>query len=132
MGWGKQLRIVQRWVKEHIACLLAPGGSLKIKGLKSYSWCYKPTVIIHSLYLLCRCCLSLQSCPTLCDPTDHSLQVPLSMGFSRQEYQSGLPCPPQGYLPDPGTELASHVISGLAGRFFTAEPPGKPCIYSKE
>ena len=30
--------------------------------------------------------------------------APLSMGFSRQEYWSGLPCPPPGDLPDPGTE----------------------------
>ena len=36
-----------------------------------------------------------------------SLEAPLSMGFSRQEYQSGLPCPPPGDLPDPGIELMS-------------------------
>ena len=36
---------------------------------------------------------SLQSCPTLCDPTDGSHQAPLSLGFSRQEYWSGLPVP---------------------------------------
>ena len=34
--------------------------------------------------------LSLQSCPTLCDPMDVARQAPLSMGFSRQEYWSGL------------------------------------------
>ena len=34
-------------------------------------------------------------------------QVPLSMGFSRQEYWSGLPCPPLGDLPDPGIETMS-------------------------
>ena len=36
---------------------------------------------------------SLQSCPTLCDPVDGSHQAPASMGFSRQEYWSGLPLP---------------------------------------
>ena len=36
-------------------------------------------------------------------------QAPLSMGFSRQEYWSGLPCPPPGDLPDPGTEPTSHI-----------------------
>ena len=36
---------------------------------------------------------SLQSCPTLCDPVDHGPQAPLSMGFSSQEYWSGLPLP---------------------------------------
>ena len=41
--------------------------------------------------------------PTLCEPMDYS-QAPLSMGFSRQEYQSGLPFPPSRDLPDPGIE----------------------------
>ena len=50
-------------------------------------------------------------------------QAPLSTGISRQEHWSGLSCPPPGDLPDPGTESASPV---LAGRFFTAVPPGKP------
>ena len=36
-------------------------------------------------------------------------QAPLSMGFSKQEYWSGLPCPPTGDLPDPGIEHLSHV-----------------------
>ena len=50
-------------------------------------------------------------------------QAPLSMGFSRQGYWSKLPFPSSGDLPDPGTELVSPA---LAGRFFTAEPPGMP------
>ena len=41
-------------------------------------------------------------------------QAPLSMGFSKQEYWSELPCPPSGELPDPRIEPAA-----LAGRFFT-------------
>ena len=36
-------------------------------------------------------------------------EAPLSMGFSRQQYWSGLPCPPPGDLPDPGFEPVSHV-----------------------
>ena len=52
---------------------------------------------------------SLQLCLTLCDPMDVTHQAPLSMGFSKQEYWSGLPCPPPGGLPDPGIKLASHV-----------------------
>ena len=46
-------------------------------------------------------------------------QAPLSMGFSRQEYWSGLPFPPPGDLVDPGIEPASPVSPALAGRFFT-------------
>ena len=54
---------------------------------------------------------SLQSCPTLCDPMDcTALQAPLSMGFSGQEYWSGLPCPPPGDLPNPGIEPRSPAL----------------------
>ena len=49
-------------------------------------------------------------------------KAPLSMGFSRPEYWSGLPFPTVG-LPDPGIRPASPE---LAGGFFTTEPPGKP------
>ena len=48
-------------------------------------------------------------------------QVPLSMRFSRQEYWSGLPCPPPGDLPDPGMEPTSLMSPELAGGFFTWE-----------
>ena len=50
-------------------------------------------------------------------------QAPLSMGFPRQEYWSGLPLPSPGDLPDPGIEPVSPA---LAGRLFTAAPPGNP------
>ena len=53
-------------------------------------------------------------------------QSPLSMGFSRQEYQRGLPCPPPGDLPDPEIEPLSLMSPELAGGFFPAVPPGKP------
>ena len=46
-------------------------------------------------------------------------QAPLSMGFSSQQYWSGLPCPPPGDLPDPGMERASIMSPALAVGFFT-------------
>ena len=46
-------------------------------------------------------------------------QIHLSMGFSRQEYWSGLPRAPPGDLPNPGIKPASLLSSALAGRFFT-------------
>ena len=52
-------------------------------------------------------------------------QAPLSMGFSRQEYWSGLAFPSPGNLPNPGVK---PVSPSLAGRFFTTEPLGKPII----
>ena len=48
-----------------------------------------------------------------------ALQAPLSMGFSRQEYWSGLPCPAPGDLPDPEIKSASLTFPVLAGGFFT-------------
>ena len=48
-------------------------------------------------------------------------QAPLCMGFSRQEYWSGLPCPPPGDLPDPGIEPSSLYVSCMAGPFFTRD-----------
>ena len=58
-------------------------------------------------------------------------KAPLSMGFSRQEYWSGLLCPTPGHIPNPGTEPVSPVSPALADRFFTTiaiwEAP--PCLY---
>ena len=48
-------------------------------------------------------------------------QAPLSMGFPRQEYWSGLLFPPPGNLPDPGNEPMSLQSPVLAGMFFTWE-----------
>ena len=57
-----------------------------------------------------------------------ALQVPLSVGFPRQEYWSGLPLPSLGDLPDPGIEPESLKSAALAGRFFTSESPEKPLV----
>ena len=62
----------------------------------------------------------VQSCLALCDPVDcTAFQAPLSVEFSRQEYWSGLPCPPPGDLPDSGIKPLSSVSSAMAGVFFT-------------
>ena len=55
-------------------------------------------------------------------PWTVALQAPLSMGFSRQKYWSGLSFPSPGDLPEPGIKPASP---SLAGRFFATEPPGE-------
>ena len=52
-------------------------------------------------------------------PWTIAYQAPLSMGFSRQEYWSGLPSPSPGNLPNPGIEPTSLMSPALAGRFFT-------------
>ena len=63
-----------------------------------------------------------RSCPTHCDPMDYiAHQAPLSMGFFRQEYWSGLSVPPPGVLPNPGIEPESPVSPALKGIFFTTK-----------
>ena len=64
-----------------------------------------------------------QSCPTLCDPWTVAHKAPPSMGFSRQEYWSGLPFLSPGDLPDPGIEPRSSTLQADA---LTSAPPGKP------
>ena len=73
---------------------------------------------------------SLQSIPTLWAPWTVAHQAPLSMGFYRQEYWSGLLCPPPGDLPDPGIKPATLKIylHWQVGSLPLA-PPGKMIIY---
>ena len=56
-------------------------------------------------------------------PWTVSQQAPLSMGYPRQEYWTGLPFPPPGDLSDPGIEPVSPAFPALADGFFTTEPP---------
>ena len=70
---------------------------------------------------------SLQSCPALFSSLwTATRQALLSLGFSRQGYWSGWPCPPPGDLSDPGMEPASLVSTALTvGGSFPLAPPGK-------
>ena len=61
-------------------------------------------------------------------------QAPLSMGFSRREYWSGLPYPTTRELPDPGIEPEPPTSPGLAVGFFTTVPPARhksDCAYMR-
>ena len=72
------------------------------------------------------CCLVTKLCLTVfATLLTVARQAPLSMGFPRQEYWSGLPFPSPGDLPVPGIEPISPA---LASKFFTTEPPGKPLL----
>ena len=84
---------------------------------------------ILSLSLLLElCCVwsITQLCPTLCDPLTAPRQAPLSMGFSRQEYWSGLPCPPPGNLPKPGSGTCGSYVSCTGGSSLPLALPGEP------
>ena len=62
-------------------------------------------------------------------PWTVAYQAPPSMGFSRQEYWSGLPLPSPGDLPNPGIEPMSPAFQADA---LTSEPPGKPLMSIEE
>ena len=78
--------------------------------------------VYHSA--LCARAESLQPCPTLRNPV--ARQTSLSIGFSRREYWSGLPCPPPGDLPDPGIEPTSPVSPALQVDSLLLSHPGSP------
>ena len=76
---------------------------------------------LHQCHAVCACTLSHFSRVRLfVTPWTVARQAPLPMGFSRQEYWSGLPCPSLGDLADPGIELESLLSPALVGAFFTA------------
>ena len=66
--------------------------------------------------------LVAKSCLTLATPWTVTHQAPLSMGFPRQEYWSGLPFPPPGDLPNPGIKPGSPALQADC---LPSEPPGK-------
>ena len=74
-------------------------------------------------------CACMPVCLVMCDSLEPHHNPPLSMGFSRQEYQSGLQSPSPGDLPNPGIDPISPASPALAGRLFTTEPSGKPHFY---
>ena len=74
-------------------------------------------------------CVCVISCFWLfATPWTVAHQPPLSMEFSRQEYWCGLPFPPPGDLPNPGTEPTSLASPAVEGGFFTTAPLGKPLV----
>ena len=80
------------------------------------------------------CTHSSQLCSTLCEPRTVACQAPLSLGFSRHEYRSGLPFPP-GDLPHPGVEPISCIGRQILYHWATREAPqkiGEECKPSKD
>ena len=96
-----------------------------VHSYKTYPMCQ---ILLLTLFLplplLCACVLSCFS-HVLFFVTLWTVarQAPLSMGFSTQEYWSGLPFPPQGDLPDPGIEPSSLTSPALASGFINTRAP---------
>ena len=73
--------------------------------------------------IVCLSVKSLSHVQLFATPWTVARQAPLSMGFSKQEYWSGLPFPSPGDLPNPGIEPRSPALQADA---LSSEPPGKP------
>ena len=87
---------------------------------------------VQALSLLKWACVHAQllsHVESFATPWTVACQAPQDMGFSRQEYWSGLPLPPAGNLPHPGIKLGFPASSTLAGGFFTTEPAGRPYLH---
>ena len=85
------------------------------------------TLPLSCKYILRRCvCMPSHFCHVQLFATLWTIacQTPLSVRFSRQDYWSGLPCPPPGDLSDAGIEPSFNCLQCRRCRFFTAEPPG--------
>ena len=80
---------------------------------------YEPLLLLLSRFSRVRLCVT---------PWTAAHQAPLSIGFSRQEYWSGLPFPSQGDL-NPGIKPTSLALLSLAGRFFTDSATWEACAY---
>ena len=63
--------------------------------------------------------MSLQLCPTLCDPMDCSPPGSSVLGILQARILQGLPCPPPGDFPDPGIKPMFHMSPAFGGGFFT-------------
>ena len=101
------------WIWEWNSFKFRPVTSMQLRPIhlvSAYTW-----ILCKAVSLLSRGWLFVTSWTV-------AHQVLLFMGFSRQEYWSGLPFPSSGDLPSPGTE---PMCAALAGGFFTTEPPGK-------
>ena len=132
----------QFWDQTHIASSLWANAEAALPGLWpdiNPSLAFLPSLFCSLQFpyhspLECACVLScfsrvpLFAIPMDCSPSVQGILCnPLSRAFSRQEYWSGLPCPPPGDLPDPGIEPTSLRSPALAGRFFLPPVPhGKP------
>ena len=94
--------------------------------------CVRVCVRVRVRVCVCVCvCVCTQLCLTLCNPMDCSPTAPLSMGFSRQEHWSGLPCPPPGIFQTQGLNLHLSCLLHWQVGSLPLTPPGKPLALTK-
>ena len=126
-----QVRILE-WVAISFSreSSLTQGSSLCLLQVYSFPLHHQgsPRVCICETKMYVKYCVPaklLQSCPTLCNPMDCTCQAPLSMGFYRQEYWSGLPWCSPADLPNPGIEPMSPCLLPWQAGSLPLVPPGK-------
>ena len=112
-----------------------------LKWIHSISWCsfwllsfcffqiFSKISVFQSTVCVSVCVWIIQSSMTLCHPMDYSPPGSSAMGFSRQEYWSGLPFPIPGDLPDPGIEPSPPTLQADS---LLSEPPGIRCELRKK
>ena len=115
-------RMLVEWSSNQITSLQTSVPHLKIcaVGMPWWGWW---------LVLPCVCVCLLSRCSRVrlvVTPWTVAHQAPLSMGFSRQEYWSGLPCPPPGDLPAPGIEPVPPASPAVQANSLLLSPWGRP------
>ena len=117
---------IEREKVEALADFIFLGSKLTVDcdcshGIKRHLFLGK-NALINLVHLLCR----FSHVRLFVTPWTVACQTLLSMGFSRQEYWNGLPCPPAGDLPNPGIKPVSLTSPTWAGGFFTTGANDKP------
>ena len=113
LGWKKRKKFWWVFSKERIyeRCVqLTNSGSLAFIGSDNTLLLLNPLLFPKHTSVWVQ---SLQSCPNLATLWTVACQAPLTMGFFRHKYGSGLPCPSPGDFPDPGTKSPSPVSPSL-------------------
>ena len=94
-----------------------PPQNFKVEKKHMLHGLYLSSVVkVYTLACVLNCFIHVQLFVTLWTVVG---QAPPSMGFSRRDYRSGLPCPPPRNIPNPGIKLQSLISPALAGGFFT-------------
>ena len=108
-------------------------GSLRSRGMHCAMLCIRLFVFCYQNAAVCVCAYMLSDFSHVNSVTAWTLvcQAPPFVGFSKQEYWSGLPCHPPGDLPDPGTEPTFLKLPVSAGRFFTTSTIIFDCICNR-
>ena len=106
----------------HCTLFLAVSAAVTLSGCAFY---FHPWCCCYNFFSVVKATKGrMHACMLSCLSRVH--QAPLSMGFSRQEYWSGLPCPPPQDLPDPGTEPIFWCLLHWQEGSLPLVPPGKP------